>query len=153
MAYTYSFLDVQCAIVGPGIATGINLGGTGVADEGITISMAEDKNTMTLGADGGGMHSLHASNAGRVTIRLLKTNPLNFLLSAAYNYQKATAGQWGQNTISIRNPVRGDIAVAGDAAFIRQPDFVNSKDGGIVEWAFDAIFVQEIMGNGTPNAA
>lgn len=145
---TYSFQDVNVSILGIGI--GMTLGGaSGVED--ITIAMTEDKNTMTIGADGGGMHSLHAGNAGTVTIRLLKGNPYNSNLSAAYDIQKASSANWGKNTITVTNSARGDIAFAAGAAFRRQPDFTNAKDGGFVEWVFDAIQVQEFLGSGSPN--
>lgn len=152
MATTYSFLDNLAGIAGPGLTLSFN-SGSGVADEGISVTMMEDKNNMMVGADGGGIHSLHAGNAGSVTIRLFKTNPINAILSAAYNYQKSSASLWGQNIINIANPTRGDSVVCSDCAFRRQPDYVNAKDGGIVEWTFDAIFIAEILGNGTPNAA
>ncbi|MFX9073367.1 phage protein, partial [Acinetobacter baumannii] len=68
---TYSFMDTQCTLASDdGV---IDLGyGAGVADEGITIAMAGDANTMTIGADGEGMHSLSANKSGTVTVRLLK---------------------------------------------------------------------------------
>ncbi|MCE6957462.1 DUF3277 family protein, partial [Acinetobacter baumannii] len=71
---TYSFMDTQCTLASDdGV---IDLGyGAGVADEGITIAMAGDANTMTIGADGEGMHSLSANKSGTVTVRLLKTSP------------------------------------------------------------------------------
>ena len=48
---TYSFQDVAAAIVGVGGS--INLAsGAAVAEEGITIEAVEDKNIMTIGADG-----------------------------------------------------------------------------------------------------
>ncbi|GAB7212501.1 hypothetical protein OS31_40110 [Dickeya oryzae] len=73
---TYSFMDVTATLVGP---TGsIDLGyGSANSDEGITVTMAEAKNTMTIGADGEVMHSLHAGKAGTVTINLQKTSPVN----------------------------------------------------------------------------
>ena len=48
---TYSFQDVVATLVGP---TGtVNLGyGAAVAEEGITVEMAGDKNTMMIGSDG-----------------------------------------------------------------------------------------------------
>lgn len=55
----YSFADVTASIDGPGgnfALTG------GAAEEGIKVEMAEDKNTMTAGADGEVMHSLHVAN-------------------------------------------------------------------------------------------
>ncbi|HGH3320331.1 TPA: phage protein, partial [Acinetobacter baumannii] len=97
---TYSFMDTQCSFTSDdGV---IDLGyGAGVADEGITFAMAGDKNTMTIGADGEGMHSLHADNSGQVTIRLLKTSPSNAKLMNIYNAQKGNTRKWGKNTITL----------------------------------------------------
>ena len=73
---SYSFMDTLNALTSDdGV---VDLGyGAAIAEEGITFAMAGDKNTMTIGADGEGMHSLHADNSGQVTIRLLKTSPAN----------------------------------------------------------------------------
>ena len=74
MAFVYSFKNVQCAITGPGGS--INLGdGSGATDEGITFSPTGEINTMTIGADGSGQHSLHGDRSGKVMVRLLKTSP------------------------------------------------------------------------------
>jgi hypothetical protein len=43
--------------------------------------MTEAKNTMTVGADGEVMHSLHAGKSGTITVTLLKTSPVNKKLS------------------------------------------------------------------------
>ena len=52
---TYSFQDVAATIVGPGGAFSLGYG-EATAEEGITIVRAGDKNTMTIGSDGEGMH-------------------------------------------------------------------------------------------------
>ncbi|EEN5923401.1 DUF3277 family protein [Salmonella enterica] len=64
---TYSFTDVTASISGP---TGvIDLGyGSASSEEGITVAMAGPKNTMTIGADGEVMNSLHADKSGTVTV-------------------------------------------------------------------------------------
>ncbi|MDE9496171.1 DUF3277 family protein, partial [Xenorhabdus bovienii] len=81
---TYSFIDVSASIVGVGGM--VDLGnGAAVSEEGITVAMAEAKNTMTLGADGEVMHSLHAGKAGTITVTLLKTSPANAKLMLMYN--------------------------------------------------------------------
>ena len=81
---TYSFMDVTASLSGP---TGeIDLGyGSASSEEGITVAMGGPKNTMTIGADGEVMHSLHADKSGTVTVNLLKTSPTNKKLSLAYN--------------------------------------------------------------------
>ena len=144
----YSFLDVQAAISGP--AGAFSLSDGGVSNEGISTAMAGDKNSMMTGAGGDGMHSLHASKAGRVSIRLLKTGRANALLSVMYNQQTTSSAYHGQNTITIRNPVTGDSTTCRQCAFVKQPDNVNAMDGGIKTWEFDAIYIDEVLGTGAP---
>ena len=145
MTKAYSFQDVGASLSGP---TGVvNLGyGAQVSDEGISIDMAEDKSTMTIGADGSGMHSLHASKAGHVTVRLLKTSPINALLMAMYDAQTITASLHGQNTIVITQTASGDITSCRRCAFKKRPNLNYKKDGDIVEWPFDAISIDSVLG-------
>lgn len=142
---TYSFLDVQATLVGP---TGVvQLGyGAAVADEGITIEAAGDKNTMIIGADGEGMHSLHADKSGTVTVRLLKTSPTNAKLMAMYDAQTLSSALHGQNLITVTNPVAGDVTTARSCAFKKKPSMAYKKDGDIIEWAFDSIKIDTILG-------
>ena len=142
---TYSFLDVNAAIVGPGGA--FNLGaGAAVADEGITTAMSEDKNTMTTGADGTPMHSLHASKSGTVTVRLLKTSPTNAKLSQMYNLQTTTSAAHGLNVLTVTNPTNGDVITCTMCAFKKHPDQVQAKDAGNNEWVFDAGYIDTSLG-------
>ncbi|KQN56526.1 MULTISPECIES: DUF3277 family protein [Rahnella] len=142
---TYSFIDVSASMTGP---TGvIDLGyGAANAEEGITVAMAEAKNTMTVGADGEVMHSLHAGKAGTVTVTLLKTSPVNKKLSLAYNAQSQSSALWGNNVFVVRNSASGDLVTIRSAAFQKQPDFANAKDGGTVAWVFDGGKVDELLG-------
>jgi hypothetical protein len=141
---TYSFLDVNATLVGP---TGtVNLGnGAATSDEGISIDMAGDKNTMLIGADGEGMHSLHADKSGTVTVRLLKTSPTNAILQAMYDAQTASSALHGQNLITVSN-VAGDVTTARSCAFKRKPTINYRKDGDILEWVWDSIKIDTILG-------
>lgn len=142
---TYSFQDVAATLVGAGGV--IDLGaGAGVSDEGITIEMAGDKNTMTIGADGEGMHSLHADKSGTVTVNLLKTSPTNAKLMALYQAQTLATSLHGQNVITITNPQTGDVTTCRRCAFKKLPNNVYAKDGGINAWVFDAIKIDTLLG-------
>lgn len=142
---TYSFNDIVAAITGTGGT--INLGaGASIAAEGITIDPVEDKNVMTIGADGAGMHSLVASSAATVTVRLLKTSPTNRLLQEMYNVQTASAATHGDNVITIRDVARGDTITLTGVAFKTCPSLTYAKEGGTVEWVFDAIKSTRILG-------
>jgi hypothetical protein len=146
---TYSFLDVGAALDGPG--GNINLGqGAGVSDEGITVERVEDRNTMTTGADGSIMHSLHASSAGTARIRLLKTSPTNALLMAMHNYQTQSGARHGQNTIRINDFQRGDVVTCVEVAFTGAPALTWSKAGNMNEWTFHCGSVHSVLGFGVP---
>lgn len=148
---TYSFLDVQAAISGAG--GNINLGaGAAVSEEGITVEAVEDKSVMTIGADGQGMHSLIASEASTVTIRLLKTSPVNNQLHEMYKQNTISSANHGSNTITIRNPATGDNITLQQVAFKKRPTITYAKEGGMNEWIFDAVKTEMTLGVGTPEA-
>lgn len=142
---TYSFLDVTATLTGP---TGIIDFGQGSANasEGITQTTGGSMNTMTVGADGEVMHSLHADKSGTITVSLLKISPVNKRLSLAYNAQILSAATWGNNVIVIRNTASGDILTARGCAFQKHPDFNNAADGGTVDWVFDCGKIDRLLG-------
>lgn len=132
-------------MVGPGGA--VTLGyGAGTAEEGITIEQDEDKDTMVVAADGTPMHSLHAGRNGSVTIRLLKTSPSNALLQAMYDFQQLSSAAWGHNVIVVSQVVAGDITTCTSVAFKRMTPMTYGKEGGINEWAFNAGYIDRVLG-------
>lgn len=144
---TYSFLNISCVAAGPGLAA--NLGaGASVSEEGITIEAVEDKNQMTIGADGKGQHSLLASDAAKVTVRLLKTSPVNALLMAAFDGQSLSSALWGQNVITCRDNARGDTHILQSCAFTKKPAINYKKEADLLEWVFDCISATSILGIG-----
>lgn len=149
---TYSFLDVVGSITGPG--GNFNLAsGAGNTDEGITIEYKDDKNVQTTGADGTVMNTLHASKSGQITVRLLKTSPVNAQLSEMYNVQSQGSAYWGLNVISIKNPISGDAITATYAAFKKHTPITFDKDGRHNEWTFDAVLDVSLGGGLLANLA
>jgi hypothetical protein len=142
---SYTFLDVNASIQGPG--GNFSLSSAGLSDEGLTLSQASDKNTMMVGAAGDGMHSLRASTAARVTVSLLKTGTGNAQMNALYRHQSVSSAYWGQNTITITNAVTGDSIVLTGCAFVKQTDLGYKAEGGLNVWAFDCIASEQILGN------
>lgn len=143
----YSFLNVNATLAGPGGV--INLAaGAAVAEEGITIEPVEDKNVMTVGADGKGQHSLVASDAASFTVRLLKTSPVNAQLMLMYDAQSVSSALWGQNVLTIVDTGRGDLTVIQAAAFKKKPVITYAKEGGMMEWVFDGIQANSVLGSG-----
>ena len=149
---TYSFIAVGAALDGPG--GNINFGyGAAVAEEGITVERTEDRNQMTIGADGEVMHSLHAGSSGTLRVRLLKTSPTNALLQAMLNYQSLSGADWGNNTVQVRDFQRGDTVTCRDVAFTGHPSLSWGKQGNINEWTFHAGHVDIQLGTGAPASA
>ena len=147
---SYSFLNVQCAIVGPGGA--FNLGvGAGVADEGITLTPTADRDIMVIGADGSVMHTLAADKSGTLVVRLLKTSPTNAQLSLMFALQTVSSAVHGLNTITIRDSARGDVATCRQVAFKKLPVLSYTKAGAVQEWEFSAGLVDLLLGSGSPS--
>jgi len=147
---TYSFKSVQATITGPGGTLPL-ANGAAAAEEGITFAPDDDRNTRTMGAGGEGMHSLHVAKPGKVTVRLLKTSPVNAALMQMFNLQQADPSLWGNNTIDLRDTYRGDVAVARQCAFKNPPSLTYAKDGGMNEWEFEAVYIDETLGTGLPS--
>lgn len=146
MSNSYSFKDVNGTLMGPGGF--VSLGdGSAAAEEGITFTPLEDQGSMQIGADGSGIHSLHAGTPGTVTVRLLKNSPVNEQLSAIFAFQKATSSAWGQNTIECRDKVRGDVWVCSQVAFKRRPDVSYAKDADVIVWEFNAVKMEMTLGS------
>ena len=143
----YSFLNISCTMIGPGVVANL-AAGAAVAEEGITVEPSEDKNQMTIGADGKGQHSLIASDACTITIRLLKTSPQNALLMAAYDLQSVSSALWGQNVFTLVDSGRSDLTVVQSAAFKKKPVLTYAKEGGMMEWTFDGISANTVLGAG-----
>lgn len=146
---TYSFLDVAAVLSGPGGSFSVG-SDAGVAEEGITIEMVDDKNTMTIGAAGDAMHNLHAGKAGKVTIRLLKTSAVNRQLSQLYALQTSSSALHGQNVLTLQDTARGDFGSCRQGAFKKFPSNTYSKVGPMLEWEFDFGQVDQQLGSGAP---
>lgn len=143
----YSFLNISCQMVGPGIISNL-AAGAAVSEEGITVEATTDKNVMTIGADGIGQHSLVADDSCVLTIRLLKTSPLNAALMIAYDIQTVSSALHGINTFTLSDSARGDFSVIQQAAFKKRPTLTYAKEGGMMEWTFDGIEINSILGGG-----
>jgi hypothetical protein len=142
---TYSFMDVNGTLNGPGGSFPLGYGSAN-AKEGIEITMNADKNTMLIGADGEGMHSLKGDKSGTVTLRYLKTSPRNAQLMALYDAQSLSAKLWGQNIITVTQDAVGDIHTAREAAFKKKPDMKYAEEGDILAWTFDCIKIDGLLG-------
>lgn len=147
----YSFGDVSATLNGPTGSFQLGMG-AGAATEGITIEMMTDGNTLMVGAGGEGMHSQNLDTSSTVTVRLLKTSPVNGLLMAAYNAQRVNSALYGKNAIVVRSVYQGDLVVCREVAFARVPTLNYGTEGGTNEWIFHATNTITVLGGGTPEA-
>lgn len=145
MSNVYSFKDVVAGLVGPGAVVSIG-SDAGVSDEGITVSPTGEFNTMQVGVDGYGQHSLSADRSGKVTVRLLRTSPTNAVLMALANFQRSSSANHGQNTLTITDKTRGDVCTCEQVAFSKIPDLTLAKEAGMLEWTFDAVRISMALG-------
>lgn len=143
---TYSFLDVNCAMIGPGLALDLSAG-AGLAQEGISFAFSADTNTTTIGADGLGMQTLKADKSGTISVRVLKSSPLNQSLSLAYAFQRTSSAAHGQNTITLVDRNKGDNVTAQNVAFQRAPNLDFGAEAQIVEWLFSAVSIDFALGS------
>jgi hypothetical protein len=143
---TYSFLDVVATLVGPGGF--VSLGsGAGASEEGISIDPTTEIDSMQIGADGQGMHSLHADKSGKVVVRLLKTSPTNAVLASMYAFQTASGATHGQNTITVVDSSRQDVITCRQVAFAKAPPLAYGKEAGLIEWEFNAVAIDRALGS------
>lgn len=143
---TYSFTDVQIALNGPGGAFDVK--SAGMAAEGITIANVSEKDVMTIGANGNGMHTLIQSDAARVEISMLKTAPGNNILSYMYGFGKSSSANWGKLQMTVKNPVTGDSIELLGGAFAKMADMAFRSEASLVVWPFLFIVRNDVLGNG-----
>ena len=117
MGHSYSFLDVQASIYGPGGNVSLAGDEAGVEQGGITVTPAGERSKMTVAA-----------------------------LQIMYNLQTTTGAQHGMNTIVIRDVARGDVITCQNCAFAKQPAITYGTDAGAVEWTFNAGSISFLLG-------
>jgi hypothetical protein len=144
---TYSFVDTKATLVGAG-GTALLGDGAAAAKEGITAEFLEDKDNMLVGADGAYIHSMRASKAGRVTVRLIKSSPMNAALSAMYLAQTLSTRLWGKNLLTVTNIVTGDNYLCRGVAFQKHTGVTWAEDANYNEWAFNVGHMDPILGVG-----
>ncbi len=142
---TYSFLDCQASIDGPGGSFACG-NGSGIAEEGISIEPTTEIATMVIGADGTGQHNLMADRSGKVTFNVLKTSPLNALMMQLYEFQTSAGYLYGQNTIVVSDSARGDVITMAQAGFAKAPTIKYGKVGEMQVWEFKAVNITRVLG-------
>lgn len=145
---TYAFQDVTATLNSPYGTFTISGPETAAAEEAITITWGEESNTQTIGADGSVMNSMHSARAGTVVFRLLKTSPLNEKLQQCFHYEHMSSALWGTDTITIKNPARGDEYTLLGCAWVRIPTNTYAKVGNTLEYEMHVAIIDSRLGSG-----
>jgi hypothetical protein len=146
MSKTYSFGGVSLAIsFGAGVGDYAFTGKEGKGT--VTVSMATEKTTHDLAADGGVMVSYVLGDNGGASMEMQQTSDLHAFLLGAYNALKTTAdagdpGEWASGALSIRSLVDGAWHSLSGVSFSKIPDKAYASQGGKVTWALMAAQVQ-----------
>ena len=148
---SYSFADFNASITGLGPEPNISFGsGAGVsADEGITVEPTQDDNIQTVGADGVVQNNKVAGSPAVITVRLLKTSPVNQQLSRMYTFQRAAGVRSDANIITMTQIISGETHTFEKVAFKKRPGFTFATDGGMTEWTFDCGKAVQFLGDYT----
>jgi len=147
--FTYSFLDTLATLQDAATGQFFPIGaGAGIAEEGITVEQVADIDDMFIGIDGIPVHSLVANKGAHVTVRVLKTSPVNFFLQNLLQLTRNSAATWGQITISVANGPLGDNITNQFCAFAKVPMITYAKDAGMNEWRFNVGICDVLLGNG-----
>lgn len=140
----YSFSSVSASIVGAGGAFSLG-SGNGNDSEGISVTYANKRDVLKIGADGTPMRTLKMDKSGTVTVHLLRNSPVNAKLSAMFNAQALSPALWGSNTITITTPA-GDVVTCRQVAFTQLPENKFSEESQPLEWEFSAGIIDQIHG-------
>ena len=140
---TYSFKDLVGVLSNPVFGTTIQLTGGNVGLGQVTITMATERTTQDLAADGTVMPSYVAGDNGTVDLEVQQTSPLHHALLDLYNLAKSAADNddlagWAATTISFRTILDGSTHLLSGVSFGKIPDKPYQASGQKIRWALMA---------------
>ncbi len=144
---TYSFKDVSGAFAHPLAGAFIFGGQIGMGQ--ISISMATDKTSHDVAADGTVMVSFISGDNGAIDIEVQQTSELHSFLLAWYNLIKTASdlgdvSNWASAAITIRSLLDGASHVIQGLSPSKIPDKVYAAQGGKITWHLMAADVQNL---------
>jgi hypothetical protein len=144
---TYSFKDTAGAFTHPLAGAFLFAGQIGMNQA--HVSMATEKTTHNLAADGNVMVSYIAGDNGSIALEVQQTSDLHAFLLAWYNTIKTLADQgnvtnWATAAITLRNLVDGSIHEATGVSPSKIPDKVYAAQGQNITWTLMAADVQTV---------
>lgn len=128
---TYSFSDVNFTMVYNNITYSAN--GEGIGS--INISMANDRTSHDLAADGSVMISKISASNGTVTLSVQQTSSLNAWLTRWYSFvDVSTTDKWASARITITAPKMGLEYIISGVSPQKLPDVPFQAQGSQITW-------------------
>lgn len=138
---TYSFQDANTTLSHPAMGQ-YTANGEGVGT--VTWSMATDRSTQDVAADGSVMTSKIKGRNGTIAISIQQTSALNQWLTRLYNYlETAPASEWTGITVVQRAASMGQLKTATGVCFQKLPDVPYQAQGQQITWTLMAADVQQ----------
>lgn len=138
---TYSFSDVSAVVSHPSVGQNV-INGQGVGT--ITTTMATEKTTHDVSADGSVMVNKIPGDNGTIAISVQQTSAVHKWLLNWYNYIKAAStSQWALASITVQSPVMGDLITATGVSPQKLPDRPYQAQGQMVTWNLMAANIQQ----------
>jgi Bacteriophage KPP10, Structural protein ORF10 len=136
---TYSFKDLVGALTNPIFGVAFPLSGGNLGFGALTITMATERTTHDVAADGTVMPSYVAGDNGDVAVEVQQTSPLHHLLLSLYNQCVTAANNddvsgWASTTIAFRTLLDGSTHIASGISFAKIPDKPYQASGQKITW-------------------
>jgi hypothetical protein len=140
---TYSFKSLVGVLSNAVFSVTIPLTGGNIGVGEITISMATERTTHDVAADGTVMPSYAAGDNGTVVINVQETSILHKALLSLYNLCVLAANQddvlgWAATSISFTFLIDGSIHLLSGVSFSKIPDKPYQAHGQRISWSLMA---------------
>lgn len=142
MYSTYSFEDVTVTVTDRQAGMQYVTSGSGIGT--ITITMATDRTTHDVSADGAIMVSKVKGRNGSISMAIQQTTDFNKWLVKAYNYlESKSPDRWAELTLVIRSNNLHDHITCTGVSFQKLPDRPYQAQGQQVTWQLMAADIQQ----------
>lgn len=147
MGKTYSFKDLSGAFAHPLAGAYTFAGQIGLGQ--ITFTMATERTTHDVSADGSVMVSYIAGDNGSISIECQQTSDLHNFLLNWYNLCKTNAdlgdvSEWASAALTVRSLVGATTHVCRGISPAKNPDKAYAAQGGKVTWNLMAADIQAL---------
>lgn len=138
---TYSFSDVTMTISHPALGQ-CTVTGEGIGS--INITMATDRTTHDIAADGSVMVSKIKGRNGAIGLSVQQISSLNKWMTKWYNYlETAATSEWAKTSVTVRSPIMGETIKATGVSPQKLADKPYQAQGQQINWNLMAADIQQ----------